>query len=135
MLLQTLIAIASLGFHVSPVVTASSTQDNAVLSLRQDAAQHCVDDNLGPHSQGNLYCVGSDGFTVPCVDCLGLGGEPPLSHSQGGACYFTTGGEDGSLGMPVSCPGDPPPSKTPDGSDPGSIEGDYIDACKRWNMT
>ncbi|KAB5583580.1 hypothetical protein GE09DRAFT_1247962 [Coniochaeta sp. 2T2.1] len=120
-MLPTLFTIASL----APLILGAPSS----LTLRQEVAKHCVDDNLGPHSTGNLYCVGSDGFTVSCSECLGTDGDdvPALSHAMGGACYITTGGEDGSLGRPVACPGDPPPSKTPDGRDPGGIAGDIIE--------
>ncbi|KAB5545820.1 hypothetical protein GE09DRAFT_1224769 [Coniochaeta sp. 2T2.1] len=96
------------------------------LSNRQDVAEHCVDDNLGYMSYKNLYCVTSDGTIPRCYECLGTCGSPPQSAALGATCYITNGGEDGDLGIRVACPGDPPPTATPDGSDPGQIAGDFL---------
>ncbi|KAB5540330.1 hypothetical protein GE09DRAFT_1136782 [Coniochaeta sp. 2T2.1] len=99
------------------------------LSIRQDIAEHCVDDNLGYESSGNLYCVASDGTVPRCCECLGTCDDyAPLSAELGGTCYLTNGGEGGGLGIQIPCPGDPPPKETPDGSDPADIAGDYLDA-------
>lgn len=109
--------------HTVASATPSSLKD---IRRRDDSPKHCVDDAVdGPKTTGNLYCVGSDGFTLTCDECLGNDGNDPATAAGGTVCYLTTGGED--LGNLTACPGDPAPKKLPDGSDSNLAE-DLVDA-------
>jgi len=126
--LAAVVTLLWVALTAAPALSSPTPGPSRSIAVRQsDAVQHCVDDNNGPNSYGNLFCLTNDGQSVlSCDECLGLNGNEPARTANGNQCFFTKGPDSGGLGDTIPCPGDPPPDEKPDGS-PNDIAGDILD--------
>jgi hypothetical protein len=114
----------------SPVFANPTTLESKSGLGKRQTISHCTDNESDNPIPGNLVCFSSDGFAMTCDECLGNDGNVAATHAGGDLCFIINTTDNGQTTdqTPTACPGDPPPTTNPDGTDGSTVATGIMDA-------